>query len=301
MPTLLFAPLVLALPFPGGNEEAIARALDRALERSQARLRERVELVDDHSTWEQAWEIGSENFNVKTPMNWYIGARLGRDLDAMLEHFRKLTRSNWRPQVPLPIYLFPNLGDYNTFGNDFGEHHSSVLGSFYATSHPERPVTMYFHVNPYYLGMWATHSAFHQFVAQAFTTTPPTWFEEGLAAYFSIYYWDTAYGVGEFERIVRDGSFLPLSQLMREGVDAYPADPQTRFVELAMLFNYLLNYREDTRTQTNENGDILLAPAADFVADVLAGRDVSWNPVQELVSVRLAELEADLKAYDFTP
>ena len=49
--------------------------------------------------------------------------------------------------------------------------------------------------------MQITHSALHQFLAAAFPgRTPPTWINEGLAAYFSIY-WDYDWGLSEFERL----------------------------------------------------------------------------------------------------
>ncbi len=199
----------------------------------------------------------------------------------------------------MPIHLYPSLGEYNQFGNNFGADHSSVLGSFFATQHPDRPVAMYFHVNQGQLVMWANHSAFHQFVDRAFANVPPIWVSEGLASYFA-FYWQQPYLASEFEAIAAGDRWLPLSQIMREGVDGYGTDPHARFVELAMLFNYLLHYRADTRTQKNEDGIVLLSPAADYCADVLRGRDVSDHPVHELLTTGLRDLEAELRAYPFT-
>jgi hypothetical protein len=174
-----------------------------------------------------------------------------------------------------------------------------LLGSFYATQHPDRPVAMYFHANVRQRAMWATHSAFHQFVDRAFAAAPPTYLSEGLAAYFSIFYWDQAFGIAEFKRIASGPAWVPLARLQREGIEAYAADPHTRFIELGMLFNYLLHYRPDTRTQKNADGVVLLSPAADYCADVLRGRDVSGHPVHELLTVGLADLEAELRSYSF--
>lgn len=292
--------LLLALLLVPGDGDAVDRAVARAVERTQAKLETQLALFDDHSSWENAWEIETPSYRVTTSLNWYIGRRLGTDLETMLGYFRELTGTEWRPPTPMPFHLYPTLGEYNQFGNNFGEHHSSVLGSFYATQHPDRPVAMYFHASKKQLAIWATHSAFHQFVDRAFANAPPIWVAEGLASYFAIFYWDQSYGMAEFERIARSDAWIPLAQIQREGLDIYPADPHTRFIELGMVFNYLLHYRPDTRTQKNEDGVVLLSPAADYCADLLRGRDVSRHPVHDLLNSGLAEFEAELRAYTFT-
>ncbi len=291
--------LLLALLLVPDGGDAVDRAIARAVARTQSRLARDVVPFEDHSTWDTAWEIESKSYRVTTSMNWYIGAALAQDLETMLGYFRELAATEWRPPTPMPIHLYPTLGEYNQFGDTFGEFHSSALGSFCATQHPDRPVAMYFHVSKNQLTMWATHSAFHQFVDHAFANVPPTWVSEGLASYFAIFYLDQAYGISEFQRIAGGDTWIPLSQLQREGIDAYPTDPHTRFIELGTLFNYLLHYREDTRTQKNADGIVLLSPAADYCADVLRGRDVSGHPVHELLTSGLTELEADLRAYSF--
>ncbi len=289
----------------GSVEPGAGAAFDRALARSLARAQVELESsrFDDHSTWDRAWEIPSESFRVRTAMNWYIGAELGRHLDTMLEHFRSVTRSSWRPPTPMSVFLFSNLQEYNQFGaagifQQVSANHSSILGSFYGPEHAERPVALYFDRNRTRLGMWATHSAFHQFAEGAFGGQRPLWFEEGLASYFSLFYWDKAYAATEFRLLVERGTFVPLAQLQRETIDQYVADPHARFIELGMLFAYLLLYREDTRTQLGPDGVVQSAPAADWVAAALRGADVSNDPVQELLREGLDELEADLKAFE---
>jgi len=297
--------LSLAAAAPRGAPSPGDEMLDRLLERSQAQLEAAAVVLADHSSWDDAWEITTRDYAVRTSMNWYLGKRLGDDLEAMLGFFRELGRTEWRPPNRMRVFLFPSLADYNAFGNAFGEH-SSMLGSFWASDHPERPVALYFDPNPFWVSTWATHSAFHQFAGQAFPSTPPLWVDEGLASYFAHFYWDPAWGADEFRRVVDGGLFLPLRQLMREPISAYVTPPGStvdeahrRFVELGALFAYLLNHREDTRTQYNADGIVLLSPAADYVADLLRGRDVSDHPVHELFTVRLDELEADLRAFRF--
>ena len=86
------------------------------------------------------------------------------------------------------------------FGEEFGAHHSSILGGFWASEHAERPVALYFDANALQVSMWATHAAFHQFAEQAFAHIPDLWVSEGLASYYSIFYWDKTWGLAELQR-----------------------------------------------------------------------------------------------------
>jgi len=273
--------------------------LDRALASAQARLESTATLVGDHSTWENAWELETEHYRVRTTANWYIGKRMGKNLEVMFGFFQEITGSDWEPSQPLSIFLFEDLADYNQFGTDNGEYHSSILGSYYASGHADQPVATYVHHSPKQLAMWVTHSAFHQFAGGAFSQPAPTWFEEGLASYFANAYWDQDYLASEFKRISRGSSYVPLGTLLREPIDQYVADPHSRFIELGMLFNYLLHKRPDTMTQKNADGIVLLAPAADYVSGTMRGLDVSDNPVHELLTVDLEQLEAELRDFQF--
>jgi hypothetical protein len=297
--------LLALAPAPGASgageaaELVDGAALERALSQAQARLEGRTRLLEDHTSWERAWVIPTRDYSVRTSLNWYIGKRLGDNLEAMLDHFRQLGRSQWRPPEPLQVFLFPSLPEYNAFGEQYGAHHSSILGGFWASDHPERPAALYFDPNSLQVSMWATHAAFHQFAEQAFPTIPELWVSEGLASYYAIYYWDPRWGVAEFQRVVESPArYVRLRQLMREPLENYAADPQARFVELATLFHYLLNCRADTRTQ-KEGEVLLMAPAEDYFHDLLRGRDVTGHPVHELLTSGLEGLEAELCAFDF--
>jgi len=300
MKLLPLAALFLLPALPAGPSDP-DETLERANERARERLEEKVIVLEDRSTWDKAWKIQTKNYVVTTSMNHYIGANLANELEMMLGQFTNLAQSRWQAPDPMQIHLYPNLGAYNQFGDQFGEHHSSVLGCFYATQNADRPVATYFHVSRLQISTWATHGAWHQFVDRAYARSLPTWMDEGLASYFSMYYWDKPFAIGEWNRISRSESFIPLVQLKTEGIDVYGVDPHTRFVELGTLFYYLLHCRPDTYTQVNADGIVLLSPAADWIAMTLRGDDVSDHPVQELISTRLDEVERDMKAYDFRP
>lgn len=287
----------LTLLVNSSDATATDALLDRALARAQVRLESSAVLAVDHSAWENAWEIESDHYLVRTTANWYIGQRVAQNLENMYGFFAELTGSDWQPNEPLRLFLFEDLADYNQFGDSNGEHHSSILGSYYATAHPEQPVATYLHHSQLQVAQWVTHSAFHQYVRGAYARQLPIWFEEGLASYFARAYWDKAFLFSEFKRISNSGAYLPLGTLLREPIEQYVADPHVRFVELGTLWTYLLHHRPDTMTQKNEDGIVLLAPAADYVVDTLRGRDVTGNPVHELLTQDLDQLEAELRDF----
>ena len=233
-----------------------------------------------------------------------MGAQLGADLEAILAEFRKLLRTDWRPPARQRVFLFSTLAEYNVYADRVGGTHSSLLGSFWATDDPERPVALYHTPGSALSRMWASHSAFHQFVEQAFPSIPDVWVGEGLASYFGVFLWNFDWGIDEFLRTREAGYFVPLRQLMAEPIESYGSASDNdvahgRMLQLGALFAYLLHYREDTRTQVNEEGVVLLAPAADYINDRLRGRDLRYNPVHELLTTDLDELEADLRAFNF--
>ena len=298
-PVLALNVLALVASARGTSVSSDAATLERVLSQAQARLESRAKLLEDHTSWERAWEIPTRDYLVRTSLNWYIGKRLGDNLDAMLGHFRALAQTEWRPAQPLRVFLFPTLPEYNTFGEQHGAHHSSMLGAFWAGDQPEQPLAVCFDANPLQYTMWATHAAFHQFAEQALPRVPPTWLNEGLASYFGIFYWDTAWGTAQFRSVVDAGRFVPLRRLMAEPLEAYAEDPEARFVELGTLLHYLVNCRPDTLTERSAEGDVLTAPAEGYLSDLLRGRDVTGHPVHALLTVGLDELEAELRAYDF--
>ena len=138
--------------------------------------------------------------------------------------------------------------------------------------------------------MWITHSALHQFVEHAYSRQAPAWVSEGLASYFTTY-WAYSWCGSELERFESEGRALPLDRLLTEGLDQYGDDSDVRFIQLGMLFNYLLHKREDTLT--GEGG----SPFADWLRTVMAGRDASGLPVNTLLTTDRARLQQDFSSF----
>ena len=131
--------------------------------------------------------------------------------------------------------------------------------------------------------------------AQPIKAQPPVVVSEGLASYFSLF-WDWSYGSRELKRLLASG-FIPLERLVREPIGAYVNGAQDRFMELGMFFHYLLNYREDTKTVANEQGEV--GPMRDMLRAMFRGQVATALPAYRTLNQDLAKVEADFKAFDF--
>jgi hypothetical protein len=301
---LLWALAGLAVAAPSATlveqEGPYERALQRALEQAQAGLIAEIEVWRDHSTWPDAWVVRSEHYELRTTHSRALGVQLTQGLEAMFGHFQTVLGTDYEPDQPFRVDVFPTLQEYNQFGEDFGAEHSSFYGSFHAAGQAENQVATYYVPNHTQLGMWVTHGALHQFLRAAFPTLPPTWIEEGLASYFALY-WDPGYGVREIDRIRGangPSSFIPLEQLMGASAAEYTTNPHTRLMQLGMLFTYLLHHCEDTRTRV-EGDTVVSSPFADYLRVVLSGADPAQNDLHGLFTVDLEMLENDFEGFEF--
>ena len=269
------------------------RALRRALEKAQIELLQNTDLWEDHTRWEDPWIVESDHYQVRTTHSRLLASSLGKDLDYMFEEVVKLLGPS-APRGKFPIWIFPDLPAYNAFGAQHGAEHSSMYGGFYSSEHAERPVAAYFTENRTLLGMWVTHAAVHQYLEQVQPASYPLWIGEGLASYFALF-WDWNYGARELRRFLTSGDFVPLERLTRDPIQAYADSSAVRFIELGMLFHYLLNCREDTKT--SPEGDV--GPFRDFLRALTRGQDVSGFPFVRLSREEMQAIEQDFKSYDF--
>jgi|GEM_PF-3276563 len=275
------------------RESSYSRSMSSVLERAQADLEKTIEIWEEHSAWEDPWDVQTGPFLVRTTHSRGLALEIGRNLEVMLAEFEDVLKPDFRTRDLLRIYIFPGVPLYNQFGEEFGEHHSSIYGSFFAAGSPERPVAAIYDDNLTLLRMYVTHSALHQFVDRAFSRRPPTWLSEGLASYFALR-WAYAWGVSELEKLKENGRFIPLSRLLNASIDQYGDATHERFIELGMFVYYLLHFREDTWMTDDENGAFV-----DYVRAILSGGDTSQLPFQEAITRRRNELESDFRSFSF--
>ena len=274
------------------------RVVARALERSAAELLAAAKFDVDHSRWEDPWVVTSEHYEVRSIKSYAQARTIANSSEFLRGEFVKLLGEGRGGRAARhAIWIFPYIGDYNRFGNANGAEHSSMLGSYYASDDPAQPVATYENGNPTLLGMWITHSAVHQFVEQNFGTQREVWIDEGLASYFALF-WDWSYGASELERIKKARAFIPLTRLVREPIQAYLGQAHDRFIELGMLFHFLLNSCETTRN--GAGGDPSTGPFQEFLRAAVRGQDVSDTEFMQTFEDAPELLEEDFKKFDFT-
>jgi len=273
------------------------RAVARALTRARTELVAGAKLDVDHSRWEDPWVVLTEHYEVRSTRS-YLQARSIADSSEFLrgEMVKLLGEGRGGRTARQPIWIFPTLAAYKQFGQANGEEHSSMWGSYYANKDPALAVATYENGNPTLLGMWVTHSAVHQFLEQCFGGEHLLWVDEGLASYFALF-WDWPYGAAELERLKQAHALVPLTRLVREPIQAYLDKPHDRFIELGMLFQYLLHSCDATKN--GAGGDPATGPFQEFLRLAVRGQDVSDTEFATSFEEATALLEEDFKNFDF--
>lgn len=282
------------------QDKRIEAALSKAVRAAQAKLEQKATLWTDHSKWARARIVKSKYFAVRTTQNHVYGKRMAEGLDAMAGHFKSLLKPDHDWGDRAQILLFPTLTDYNTAGNNANTQavHSSIYGSFYASEQTGRPVAAVFHANYTLVCIEVTHSAVHHFLDRAYPgATPPIWVQEGLAGYFSLY-WSWSWGASELARFQEQKSWVPLDRALKNGLNRYGNKAHQHFIQLGMLFKYLLHERADTKSTPDDDG-VQQGPFADYLRKTLQGIDVKKHPVHKLLFENTKQLEAELKAHEF--
>ncbi len=281
------------------QDKLLDKALQQAIEAAQKKLEKTAKLWEDHSTWRKARVVKSKYFALRTTQSYVYGKALCQGLDTMAEHFKKLLKPDFNWTDKTQILLYPDIPAYNSAGSN-SDTHSSVYGSFLAPSNTGGSVAAAFKSNYDMVCIEVTHSAVHQFMNRAYPGNQgPTWLQEGLASYFALY-WNKDWGPAELSRFQKQKTWVPLSSVLRRTLATYGnADvAHYHFMELGVLFNYLLHWKPETRSSYDDKG-VQQGPFADYLRKTLQGIDVKRHPVHELLFSKTAELEAELKSFKF--
>lgn len=292
---MLLALFLALAPQVADTDVAYRRVVAGALARAQEKLAASSDFAVDHSRWEDPWVLRSEHYEVRTTKSYAQARTLSKSLEYMHGEFEKLLGTTPPRDVPYRVWVFPDLAAYNQFGNQNGAEHSSLLGSFFSSEHAEKPVVTYQSSNSALLGMWITHAAVHQYLETTRGTRAPVWVSEGLASYFALY-WDWSFGARELERIEKSG-FVPLERLFADPLSAYLRNPDDRFIQLGMLFHFLLNSCEATKN--GATGDPATGPFQEFLRLAARGADTRQTDFAQSLEGTIDLLEEEFKAHVF--
>ncbi len=296
MRTLLFL-VFCSSGLAQAGESAYDRVVRTALERAQSELEDSVDIDVAEVDWANAYEQTVGRFTVRTVRSPAFARRLAQRQDAMFPRYQTLIEPGFEPGN-MVVWVLPSIDDYNEFGNRYGAEHSSMHGSFLTNEIPGtnfEPIVTYHPGSETQLDMWITHGAVHQFLERRPRGDPDLWLSEGLASYFELN-WNLDYGKQALQNYYRRGRTVPTFSLLRQGIGEYQAQPESLF-QIGMLFSYLLNHREDTRTVIDENGKVVRQPFVDYLQGLLQGRDVSASPVNSLLGQNLVTLDNDFQRF----
>ncbi len=246
-------------------------------------------LRPDRTRFEDGFLVTRPHYRVRCNENFHIAALVADSLEKMLPQFAGLVGSELRGGTAMNVFVFKTIEEYNTFGTNNGAHHSSNFGGFFSAQHAERPIATYVWPqetdDPKYTLFWATHGAFHQFLASVSPTTLPTWLEEGLASYFELFYRPDPWSeyVPSLGERWEKGLPVPLGQLVSDGVERYTPE---HYQEIGAFLYYLMFLREDTRD----------AVFREFLRKTLRGETESNSLVMQAVFGDPAATEKDFVA-----
>lgn len=279
-----------------------AQLLEEALTRVDRRLRRSLTLLESHDSWDRRWRIASDHYVVQTTLPYWIGRELADALEAMLPFYQNILGTSHLPTSPVDVLVFPTIAEYNGFGNTHGGTHSSVYSSFYADQAPGAPIAMVANDNMLALKIWATHSAVHQYLYEAFGPGLDTFVVEGLSAYFSLIYWSDAWAWGQLSELEGTRRYIPLRRLVNEGIDSYASeDTHARLVIQGTFFAYLLHFHPETSI-VPEGEEPRQEGFQQFLQGVLrSGAPIAAQPNFRSELERLDGYERDFLEFEYAP
>ncbi len=248
--------------------------------------------------WSLAKEGKTQHYLVYSLKDEATAKSVANSLESLYGKYKQLLKPDFESKDPFSVLIFPDLTNYNAFGEEFGGAASSTYAAYCPEDHPEQPVALLHNDNNTYLRMYAAHGATKQFLRKAFPgRVPPSWIEDGLASMFEVtlaYNWSA----NILKYMTENDQFIPLEQLLRAGNTDFS---RQRISELGLLFYYLVYISEDTKAYIDPITNKQKQPFVEYIQKVLAGEDVSQLDVHKLLTTpeRIKQLEEEFKTYKF--
>ena len=265
-------------------------AVQSVLDAAQRRIEDRSDIWEDHSRWENAWEVETDDVLVKTTKSYGFAKTVATGQQSMIEWFRRILGDGAGLGGKLVVHVWPDRTSYNAAGEEFGADHSSFYGSFLATR-PEGPVVESVWdpvpewdqaANVTLCQMQITHSLLHGYVARCYPSSVlPTWAVEGLAEYFA-FYWNKPWAMRRLQALRDGGSRIGVRDLLVESEsDFNDSRAQARMLTLGMLFLWLMEHRDGSKLEPLVEGEDASGPFRDFLVTGLRGRDMEEHPFRD--------------------
>lgn len=294
--TLLLVPGALLIPGRLHAQGPIGRGslnktLDKVLDASQTELLSSEDLWVDRTSWETPFEVYRPNLVVQSTKSYRFTKEIADGQQAMLGWFRKILGQELEPRIMVRVR--PDRDSYTTIGEEIGGDHSSFYGSFSVTSEEQGTlVESVWDPLPDWnretamtvCQMQITHSLAHAYIEESFRDNAlPAWVEEGLCEYFTSY-WQKDWLLGRLKQLRESKRELLFDDLQADDVSSFnDSNTDRRLLQLAGMFIWLMDYREDTRVVWRD-GEAAGGAFRDYLITGLQGREVNALPFQKVIA-----------------
>ncbi|MEO0478348.1 MAG: hypothetical protein AAF196_02585 [Planctomycetota bacterium] len=303
VPIALIGLAVTGLAAPVISQDSLRKSVRSVLDRAQQRIESRSDIWADHSQWESAWEIETDDLVIRTTRSFAFANSVAVGQQQMIGWFRSILGEGAGLQSKLVVNIWPDRTRYNAAGEEFGADHSSYYGSFLA-ARPEGlsveaawdPVAEFDGAgNELFCQMQITHSLLHGYVAQAFPSASlPTWTIEGLAEYFANY-WSKNWAMARLQLVRNENRQVDVGDLLvTSEADFNDSQANARMITLGMLFVWLMEHREDSKLQPLVKDQPAEGPFLSFLLAGLRGQDMDTHPFRRT----LGDVEALLEEFN---
>ncbi len=176
------------------------------------------------SDWENAWRIPRGPILLRTNVDRDTADGLLNWAAAAYDRIKSVLTTDAKPHSIL-LFGFKDLGEYNRYAQQFGDHHSSVYGCYLASTDEERP-GVFIAGDKGWASSYVVHSVGHVYLDRLLHRGEekeqdeeiPLWLEEGFATYAEWLHKDVpkeARARGISERIAKRGGLGSLKQLTK--------------------------------------------------------------------------------------
>ena len=288
--TLILTPTLLPGQGPIGRG-SLNKTLDKVLDAAQTQLVATEDVWVDRTSWDTPFEVYSPNLLVQSTRSYRFTKEIAEGQQTMLGWFRTVLGEDLEPRIMVRVR--PDRDSYLAIGEEIGDEHSSFYGSFAITSEElgtlveavwdplpdwnrETAMTV--------CQMQITHSLAQAYIKESFRNNRlPYWVEMGLCEYFTGY-WRKDWLLGRLKQLRDSKRQLLFDDLQAEDIGSFnDSNTDRRLLQLAGMFIWLLDYREDTRIVW-EDGQPKGGVFLEYLIAGLKGEDVTALPFQKVIA-----------------
>lgn len=199
------------------------------------------EIVKRRADWDNAWELESEHFVIRSNRSVFELADLARDLELFYIHYYRLFASVELRQLqePISVHLFKDRSQFPVANSNNSAYFSSQENRVYLLLEKPEDLPVLFHE--------LTHALNFNAIARKRWNLIPAWFEEGLGEYFAasvkgklgrLQFEIGAKNESQFDLIREQKNRLPLNRMFQWSLGDFYSSP-TQSLRYAQCYSFV--------------------------------------------------------------